>query len=157
GDRLLGTARKILRDPDAAEDAVQECVIVAWRTLPTLRDADRFDAWLYKILVSCCYAEARRVQRFAAYVRQLRVDQNNSDEVEQIAERELLDHAFAALTPAHRAVIVLHHYAQFPLTEVASILGVTPGTARSRLHYGLRAMRAAIEAGDRPIIREIPQ
>jgi RNA polymerase sigma-70 factor (ECF subfamily) len=59
------------------------------------------------------------------------------------------------LTPAHRAVVVLHYYVGLPLTEVASIAGISPGTARSRLHYALRALRAVIEATDRPVVVDL--
>jgi RNA polymerase sigma-70 factor (ECF subfamily) len=154
GDRLLATARKILRDPDAAEDAVQQTVILAWRWLPRLRDPDRFDGWLYKILVSACYEEAKRVRRMAARVQPL-TEEAGDDDTERWAERELIEEAFRSLTPAHRAVVVLHFYAGLPLTEVASIVGVSPGTTRSRLHYGLRALRAAIEAADRPVVVDL--
>ena len=154
GDRLLATARKILRDPDAAEDAVQQAVILAWRMLPRLRDPERFDGWLYKILVSACYAEAKRARRVTMRVRPL-ADEAGDDDTERWAERQLLDQAFRALTPAHRAVVVLHYYMGLPLTEVASIAGISPGTARSRLHYALRALRAAIEAADRPFVVDL--
>jgi RNA polymerase sigma-70 factor (ECF subfamily) len=155
GERLLGTARKILRDPDAAEDAVQQAVILAWRLLPRLRDPERFDGWLYKILVSACYAEAKRVRRVAMRVRPLADDEVGDDETERWAERQLLEQAFRSLTPAHRAVVALHYYVGLPLTEVATITGISPGTARSRLHYALRALRAAIEAADRPVVVDL--
>lgn len=153
-DRLLATARKILRDPDAADDAVQQAVILAWRLLPRLRDSERFDGWLYKILVSACYAEAKRVRRVAARVQPL-TDEAGDDDSERWAERQLIEQAFHSLTPAHRAVVVLHYYVGLPLTEVASIVGVSPGTARSRMHYALRALRAAIEATSRPVVVDI--
>jgi DNA-directed RNA polymerase specialized sigma24 family protein len=54
-------------------------------------------------------------------------------------------------------VIVLHHYADLPLAEVATMTGVSPGTARSRLHYALRALRSALESADRPTIEELPR
>jgi RNA polymerase sigma-70 factor (ECF subfamily) len=155
GDRLLATARKILRDPDAAEDAVQQSVILAWRLLPRVRDPERFDGWLYKILVSCCYAEARRSRRFAGRVADLSDEPSAGDDADQRAERDLIERAFRALTPPHRAIVVLHYYVGLPLTEVASIVGVRPGTVRSRLHYALRALRAAVEAADRPTITEV--
>jgi RNA polymerase sigma-70 factor (ECF subfamily) len=67
----------------------------------------------------------------------------------RIADREALERAFVALTPSHRAVIVLHYFAGLPLNEVARIVGVSHGTARSRLHYALHALRSALEALDR--------
>ena len=77
------------------------------------------------------------------------------DDAEARADRERIEHAFLVLSPAHRAVVVLHHYAGLPLAEVAAITGVAPGTARSRLHYALRALRAALEAADRPQVEDI--
>jgi RNA polymerase sigma-70 factor (ECF subfamily) len=161
-ERLLGIARKILRDPDAAEDAVQQAVIQAWRELPRLREPERFDAWLTKLLVSACYQEARRSRRHAARVNRVAsamvgpgMEPATEDDADVFADRQLIEQAFLTLTPAHRAIVVLHHYADLPLAEVAAIIGVPPGTARSRLHYALRALRAALEAADRPTIEDL--
>ena len=52
--RLDAAARLILRDPDRAEDAVQETLVRCWRDLPTLRDPDRFDAWLHRLFLNAC-------------------------------------------------------------------------------------------------------
>ena len=57
--RLDTAARLVLRDPDWAKDAVQEALVRAWRNLPGLRDPDRFDAWLHRLLVRACYDELR--------------------------------------------------------------------------------------------------
>ena len=155
GDRLLGTARKILRDGDAADDAVQRAVIRAWEMLPRLREAESFEGWLYKILVSMCYAEARDARRVAARVRSLSAERASEGDLDRWNDRELLEQAFRSLTPPHRAVVVLHHYVGLPLIEVAAVAGISPGTARSRLHYAMRALRAAVEAGDRPVMVEV--
>lgn len=149
GDRLLAVARKILRDPDAAEDAVQQAVISAWRTLPSLRDRDRFDAWLYRLVVNACYAEAKRTRRWQATVRHIDVEPAGADVYAAIGDRDILERAFRGLTPSHRAVLVLHFFADLPLTEVAGIVGISPATARTRLHYALRSLRAALDAVDR--------
>ena len=63
GDRLYALAQRILRDVDRAEDALQEALMVAWRDLPRLRDSDRFDAWLHRLVVRACLAEAKRERR----------------------------------------------------------------------------------------------
>ena len=152
GDHLLAVARKILRDPDAAEDALQQAVIRAWRRLPQLRDPERFDAWLYRILVMACYAEANERRRFTTHVRPIEAPHEASHERDigaTLADTDALERAFLSLTPAHRAVVVLHYVAGLPLNEVARVVGVSHGTARSRLHYGLRAMRTALEALER--------
>src|SRR3990172_5226853 len=57
-DRLYAIAHRILRDPDRAQDATQQALFGAWRDLPTLRDHERFEAWLYRLIVHACYAEA---------------------------------------------------------------------------------------------------
>jgi RNA polymerase sigma-70 factor (ECF subfamily) len=62
-DRLFAVAYRILRDAGRAEDAVQQTLVTAWRQLPGLREVDRFDAWIHRILVHACYAEARQARR----------------------------------------------------------------------------------------------
>ena len=74
GDRLMSIAQRILRDVGRAEDAVQQTLVIAWRELPSLRDPDRFDAWLQRLLVNASYSEARRMRTWNANVRVLPVD-----------------------------------------------------------------------------------
>ena len=64
-DRLFVVAHRILRDVGRAEDAVQQSLVTAWRELPALRDTERFEAWLHRILVHACYAEAKRASRWS--------------------------------------------------------------------------------------------
>lgn len=156
-DRLLGVARLILRDSDQAEDAVQEALVRCWRQLPTLRDVDRFDGWLYRILVNAAAAESERRRRFEASVRMVRAEPAISDDVQGIVDREELEHGFRRLSIDHRAVLVLHHYLGLPLTEIALVLGIPVGTAKSRYHYAMSALRAALEAEGRLAApREVP-
>lgn len=146
-DRLYAIASRILRDTDLAEDALQGALITAWRQLPTLRDPDRFEAWVRRLLVHACYAEARRRRRWAANVRVLPVDGPAApNELLSIDDRDALDRAFRRLTIEQRAVFVLHHHVGLPLVDVAETLGIPAGTARSRLHYATRMLRAAVEA-----------
>jgi len=155
GDRMYATATRILRDADLAEDALQGALITAWRQLPTLRDPDRFEAWLRRLLVHACYAEARRRRQWAANVRVLPVDgPAGSDETLSINDRDALDRAFRRLTIEHRAVFVLHHHLGLTLVEIADTLGIPAGTARSRLHYSTRALREAVEADLAPVVPE---
>jgi RNA polymerase sigma-70 factor (ECF subfamily) len=147
GDRLLAIAYRILRDLGLAEDAVQQTLVLAWRELPTLRDVDRFDAWLRRLLVNACYREARRGRRWATNVWVLPVDQPaRTDEYDSVVERDQLDRGFRRLPPEQRAVFVFHHYLGLTLREVAAELGVPLGTVKSRLHYATNTLRAALEA-----------
>ena len=147
-DTLYGIARRILRDPGLAEDVLQNALVTIWRKLPHLRDADRFEGWAYRILVHACYAEAPRNRRGAATVRLIPENrEDGADDIESIATRDELEQAFRRLPLDQRAVFVLHHHVGLPLVAVAETLGIPDGTARSRLHYATRALRAAFEAG----------
>lgn len=149
-DRLYAIAYRILRDPDRAQDATQQALFGAWRDLPTLRDHERFEAWLYRLVVHACYTEARAHRRHVARIRVVPIDPPTApDSAISVADRDELEHAFRTLTPEQRAVVVLHHYLGYPLTEIAETLGIPSGTARSRLHYATRQLRAALEAGRR--------
>ena len=150
GDRLYAVARLILRSSDLAEDAVQEALVRAWQQLPSLRDADRFDAWLYRLLVNACADQGRQLRRWSNQVRLVPVHDAISDDTGSVADRDLLDRAFTRLKPEQRAVVVLHHHSGFSAAEIARILGIPEGTARSRLHYATEAMRVALEAGAPP-------
>lgn len=151
GDRLFGVARLILRSSDLAEDAVQEALVRAWQQLPSLRDPERFDAWLYRLVVNACADQGRQLRRWSEQVRPLHVDATAGDETKAVADREQLERGFNRLRPEQRAVIVLHHYSGFSASEIAQILGIPEGTARSRLHYATEAMRAALEADARQL------
>ncbi len=148
-DRLFAVAQRILRDTDLARDAVQQALLGAWRDLRTLRDPERFDAWMYRLLVHACYAEARQRRAQLGVVQPLRVPVPvSSDVTARIADSDLIEHGFRRLSPEHRTVIVLHFYLDLPLVETARIMGTPVGTARSRLHYALARLRAALEADD---------
>ena len=150
GDRCMSIASRILRDRDLAQDAVQAALILAWRDLRTLRDSDRFEPWLHRILTNECYAEARRRKRWAAGLRILPVEgTNGSDEYLRVNDRDLLERAFRRLTLQQRAVLVFHHYLGHSISEVADRIGIPVGTAKSRLHHATRALRASIDADAR--------
>jgi len=155
GDRCMSIASWILRDADLAEDAVQAALVRAWRELRTLRDADRFEAWLHKILTNECYAEARRRTRWSAKIRVLPVpDSTDAGGVLTVNDRDQLERAFRRLTLEQRSVLVFHHVIGLPIPEIAERLGIPLGTVKSRLRNGTAAMRASIEADDRTTTAE---
>jgi RNA polymerase sigma-70 factor (ECF subfamily) len=147
-DRLYGAARLMLRDTDLAEDAVQQALIRTWKDIRSLRDPDRFEPWLHKLLVRACYDEARRRRRWLAEVPALAVVETGAVDA-ALGERDLIERAFRSLSPEHRAVLVLHFYLDLTPADIAIRLDLPGGTARSRLHYALAGLRAAIEAGER--------
>jgi RNA polymerase sigma-70 factor, ECF subfamily len=150
GDRLYAVARLILRSADLAEDAVQEALVRAWQQLPSLRDPDRFDAWLHRLVVNACADQGRQLRRWSQQVRVLPLNASTADDTKSVADREQLERAFSRLQLEQRTVVVLHYYSGYSAAEIAKTLGIPEGTARSRLHYATEALRAALEADARP-------
>lgn len=146
GDRLYTIARLILRDTHQAEDAVQEALLRAWRELPRLRDPERWDGWLYRLIVNACADEGRRRRRLSAEVRMIRSEPTTSDSSALLADRDQLERGFRRLKPSQRAAVVLRFYLGLSVPEVADALGVPIGTAKSRIYYATEALRAALEA-----------
>jgi RNA polymerase sigma factor (sigma-70 family) len=144
--RLDATARLILRDPELARDAVQEALIGAWRDLPGLRDPDRLDAWLHRLIVHSCLDMLRRRRRRPQEVELDPLASMTIAGIESdVADRELLNAALRQLNPELRALITVHYFLDLPLSETAEILGIPTGTAKSRLNRALAVMRTAID------------
>ena len=147
---MYGAAKLILRDQGRAEDAVQEALLLAWRHVAAIRDPDAWDAWLYRLTVRACYRLARAGGHGQVVELDVRADRVSPapDFTRTIAERDRLMAALAGLPLDQRAVIVLHFYLDLPLTQAAAVLDVPAGTAKSRLHRGLEALRTSL--GDDP-------
>jgi RNA polymerase sigma-70 factor (ECF subfamily) len=158
GDRLHAVAHRILRDVDLAEDATQQALLAIWQNLPTLRDPARFEAWSYRLLVNACYDEGNRRRIWKPGLHVLHDDEQPApDALDQVHDRDQLERGFRRLSVEHRAVVVLHTYLDLSIDEIADALGVPAGTIRSRLHYAVRALRAALDADERPSLREAAQ
>lgn len=148
-DRLYALARMILRDADRAEDATQEALVKAWRELPRLRDPDRFEPWLRRLLVNACYDEVRRGGRRAEVRLIPLAEPSAGDPGPSIVDRDRVDRGLRRIPVEQRAVLVLHHHLGLTHVEIAETLGIPLGTVKSRLRYALDGIRAAIEADDR--------
>ena len=147
--RLDATAWLMLRDADRATDAVQNALVRAWRDLPTLRDPDRFDAWLHRLTVNACLDLARRRRRRPIEVGVLEIEQRSGgDPTDALGDRELVNAVLRRLDEHGRSIVVLHYYLGMPLTEVAATLGIPTGTVKSRLHRALGEMRLAVAEPD---------
>ena len=155
GNRLHAVSKRILRDADLAEDATQQAFITMWQELPKLRDPHRFEAWSYRVLVRACYAEGRKTRRWAPNLhRLLDPDSIAGDEFTSVRDRDQVERGFRRLSIEHRAVLVLRYYLEQTPDEIAETLGIPIGTVRSRLFYGMQALRTALEADERPSTRE---
>jgi RNA polymerase sigma-70 factor (ECF subfamily) len=151
-NRLFGAARLILRDDERAADAVQDALLQAWLDVRGLRDPDRFDAWLHRLLVRGCYRAAKRSRQ--REVVELPLDATlepmTPDAQRTVAVRDQLDRGFRRLSPEQRTAIVLRHYLGLSLAESAEALAIPLGTMQSRLSRATQAMRAALDADERP-------
>ena len=143
--RLDSAARLMLRDHDLARDAVQEGFIKAWRSLPSLRDPDRFEGWLRSLVARSCLDILRRRGRRPVEVDLVSTDGPAIDDASvTTANRELLDSILRRLPPEQRVVVVLRYYFDLEVPEIAATLAIPVGTAKSRLHRSLSAMRVAL-------------
>jgi len=149
--RLTAVARMILRDEFAAEDAVQETFIEAWRSLPGLREPEKFDAWTRRLLVRACFRTARRGKRVDAV--EIRMTPGDEPAVagheRDVHLHDQLERGLARLSREQRAVVVLVYYLDLPMADAAAALGVPVGTTKSRLNRATQALRAAIDADNR--------
>jgi RNA polymerase sigma-70 factor (ECF subfamily) len=154
-DAAYALAFAILREEADARDAVQEAFLSAWRELRGLRDPERFDAWLTRIVVNTCRSALRR--RHRVHVREVRVvlDDGESDPgpeadsgarpmAEALAQADAIRRAFVRLRPDERTILALHHVEERPVTEIAAILGIPVGTAKWRLHAARKALERVL-------------
>jgi len=150
--RLLRLALSILGNEQDARDAVQDSCLLAWREVPRLREAGRFDAWLWRIAINACRTALRGRRRMT--VRQIAVDDlpPGSEPVdpgrplaEGLSATDAIRRAFRRLDADKRTILVLHYVEERSVTEVASLLGIPEGTAKWRLHAARHALERALE------------
>jgi RNA polymerase sigma-70 factor (ECF subfamily) len=149
-DGLFAVAHRMLRDYGLAEDATQQALLDAWRKLPQLRETDRFEAWVHRLLINACKDQIGQARRRDVKLRLLRGPERSTPDASlSVEQSDQLERAFHRLSPEHRAVVVLRHYRFWSPDEISRALGLPLGTVASRLHYGMNALRAAIEADTR--------
>jgi RNA polymerase sigma-70 factor (ECF subfamily) len=145
-DRAFRIARAILANEADAYDATQEAFVSAWRELPRLRDPERFDAWLRRILVNACRAQLRGRRRVREISLDAAPDRGDPDRPfsDGVSDTDVLARAFARLDVDKRSILVLHHFDREPLAVIAATLGIPVGTAKSRLHDARIALQRAL-------------
>lgn len=142
---LLHAARAILGDNWDAYEAAQETLIAAWVQLPTLRDADRLDAWLNRTLVNRC-RDALRKRRRGREIDLSATEIAGPDTTAARIDEAAVLAAFERLSVDERHILVLHHLHDLPLAQIAVQLRIPVGTAKSRLWSARRALERALEA-----------
>jgi RNA polymerase sigma-70 factor (ECF subfamily) len=146
-DSAYRYATLILGDRADAEDATHDAALTAWRHLGELRDPAKFQAWFGRIVVNACRDRLRARRRRPVHV-ELDPELSTPDANDGLARRDALAVAIRSLSADHREVVVLRFYADLTVEQVAARTGVGAGTVKSRLHYALRHLRAAVDAED---------
>ncbi len=146
-DAVYRTAYVILGDSADAEDATQEAFLAAWRAMPQLREIDRFDAWLGRIVRNACRMTIRRGR---SRVRTLDLagvkEPAGHDSTGDVLDAQAFDRAFDGLTVDQRALLVAHHLDGTELETLSDELGIPVGTVKSRLHTARAALARGLEA-----------
>jgi len=152
-DRIDGSYRLaaiILGDPVEAEDATHDAVVTAWLQLDDLKDPELFGRWFGRIVVNKCRDRLRRRSRWRAVLPWL-VRAEPTDPLDRVDARDRIGRAFRSLPGEDRVILGLRHFADLPMSEIATRLGIPVGTAKSRLSRATAALRRALtdEASDR--------
>lgn len=141
GEQLFRTALAILGSEADARDATQEAFIHSWRQMARLRDVDRFDAWLGRILINECRMTLRRRGR----VREVPLGNTDRPAAPADSTTGTFDDAFARLTVDERSILVLHHLHGYGVREIGAWLGIPAGTVKWRLSRARQALRREID------------
>lgn len=146
-DAVYRTAYVILGNAADAEDATQEAFIAAWRALPSLRDVERFEAWLGRIIRNACRMALRRE---GSRIRPLQLaghgEPAGPDSTDDVLDAQAFDRAFDGLPVGQRALLVAHHLDGTDIAALAGELHIPAGTVKSRLHAARTALARALEA-----------
>ena len=133
-------------DPSGADDIVQETLLRAWRSPRILEQApESTRSWMFTVARNLVIDEARSARRRHEIGMAETPDAGRVDTTDALFESLLIEEALAGLDLEHRAVIVHAYYGGCSIAEVARRLGIPEGTVKSRLHYGLRALRLALQ------------
>jgi RNA polymerase sigma-70 factor (ECF subfamily) len=146
-DKAYHLARAILRDEAEAQDTAHDAFVQAWRKWDTLRDPARFEHWFDRILVNACRERLRRRSRQATDI-SAEVALATGDHAARTDDQAALDAAIATLSPDHQVVVALRYFRDLAINDIAIRLGIPSGTVQSRLHYALKRLHVALDAGD---------
>jgi len=139
---------RLVGEHAAAEDVTQEVFLIIYRKIRWLENPQVFRAWAYRIASREAFRRLKRERRWAEQIRDEDVLEKISiTETAEVYEPELIEKIpmlIAAVSPASRAVLILHYLDEMPLSEVAEILDISLGTVKSRLAYGLASLREKI-------------
>lgn len=165
--QMIKTATLILKDRMSAEDAVQETFIECYRRIGSLRQAETFGSWLYKILIRKCWDKGSKEKRHAD-IADLELEDKAGERPDQAVMRKwteqemkrTLSEALEMISLPQRTVLVLHYFNGMPVKEIAKTVNCLEGTVKARLHHGRKKLaellgnRMETNGDTSPILKE---
>jgi RNA polymerase sigma factor (sigma-70 family) len=144
-------ASVILGDETDAQDAVQDAMEQAWRGWGALRDPDRFDAWVARMVINECRDRLRRRRRrpVTDISDLMAATLAAPDALRDSVERDAIGRAFNVLNPDQRIAVALRFYADLTVDQIADRVGAPAGTIKSRLHHALELLQAELASAMR--------
>lgn len=143
-DRIHAVCRRIVADPQDALDATQEALLAVARGITRFDGAARFSTWCYRVATNAALDEVRRARRRPVAMEPSPTLRDPRDGATAVDARLDVDAALATLPPEFRAAVVLRDLCDLDYAEVAEVLGVPPGTVRSRIARGRAALATAL-------------
>lgn len=136
----------LTKHPQLAEDVVQEALLRAWKRPEILQLGESAArAWLFTVVRNLVIDDRRSARNRHELASDDLPERQGSDEMDATLDSWLVTGALAQLSLDHRTVIVHAYYGRRSIADMATELGIPPGTVKSRLHYGLRALRLALQ------------
>lgn len=146
GDALTRYVRHLTRDGSIVDDVVQETMVRAWQRPAVLELApDSARAWLFTVARNLVVDDARSARNRREQGSEHPVDRAEADRTDAVLDRIVVADALASLSAEHRRVVVDAYWLGHTVPEIARRHDIPEGTAKSRLHYGLRALRLALQ------------
>jgi len=145
GSALWGYVVRLTGDRARAEDVVQETMLRAWQRAISERDEGSARAWLFTVARHLVVDDARSARARHEAVTERLPEVAEVDRIDALFDQMLVTDALLALSEEHRTVVVKAYYGRLSTNEISEELGIPPGTVKSRLHYGLRALRLALQ------------
>jgi len=146
-DRVFGICLRMLRDREAALDVTQETFLTVFRKADRYRAEAAFSTWLYRVTVNACYDYLRRTKRRQASALPEGydpADPSTDDRFESVEVRPDIEAALAQIPAEFRSAVVLVDLQGLAIDQAAEILGVPPGTVKSRVYRGRRQLAAIL-------------
>jgi RNA polymerase sigma-70 factor (ECF subfamily) len=152
-EALHGYLARLVNDEHLADDILQEVFVLIWQKLRWLRDPELFRPWVYRIASREAFHRLKKERFWSRLASDAPLERLAQEEPPEGVPQEWLDQLpshLAAVSPASRAVLLLHYLQGLTLEEVADVLGLSPGTVKSRLAYGLAALRQRLGKNEVP-------